>query len=178
MASILTSPSATADDRSDAMLRAFQDACFPNLNDLAAQRKRITEAGFVQSPRSEIPGIDLKGETVVVISGPDGVQRSVSSAEDYRRERDGLNVHLSEITIVGTRHIQCWLDDVAAAGPVSDKKLADWIGRPADANSPAPFAAHRKVWANRFGALPGSYDEIAASTAPGIRVVHAPPSWQ
>jgi hypothetical protein len=162
MASVTGFPSAKAEDRSDAMLRAFQDACFPHLNDLAAQRQRIIEAGFVQSPRTEIPGVALNGETVVVISGSDGSQKSVSSSEDYRRQRDGFAVFLSEITIVGTRHAQCWLNDLTAGGPVSDKKLAKWIGRPADAKEPAPFAQHRSAWASRAGALPGGYDEIAS----------------
>src|SRR5262245_50024896 len=79
LASILGPLSAIAEDRSDAMLRAFQDACFPHLNDLATQRQRITEAGFVQSPRAEIPGVDLKGETVVFTLGPSGVEKAVSS---------------------------------------------------------------------------------------------------
>jgi hypothetical protein len=167
MASMTGSPSAKAEDRSDAMLRAFQDTCFPHLNDLATQRQRITEAGFVQSPRVEIQGVELNGETVVVITGSGGVERSVSASEHYRRQHDGLALFLSEITLGGTRHIQCWLDDVAADAPVSDEKLADWIGRPADANSPAPWAPHRSVWAKRFGALPDGYDEIASEFRAG-----------
>ena len=167
MASMTGSPSAKAQDRSDAVLRAFQDACFPHLNDLAAQRRRIIEAGFVQSPRAEIPGVDLKGETIVYSYGANGIEKSVSSSETYRRQRDGFALFLSEITIGGIRRTHCSLDDLGAPEPVSDKKLADWIGRPADESKPGLVAQHRSMWASRFGALPGGYNEIASEYRAG-----------
>jgi hypothetical protein len=167
VAGLLGSAGATAQDRSDAMLRAFQDACFPQLTDLPAQRKRIVEAGFVQHPRAEIPGLDLNGETIVIISGPDRVEKAVSSSESYRRERDGFMLLLSEIAILGTRHTQCSLYDLGVAGAVDDKKLTDWIGRRADESKPVLGVEHRSMWTSRFGALPGGYEEIVSEYRSG-----------
>jgi hypothetical protein len=166
MVGMMASQSAMAHDRSDAMLRAFQEACFPHLDDIVPQRKRISEAGFVDLSGIEpvLRDLDLQGKTVIFDSH--GGKREVVPETHYR-QRDGFKLFLTVVKDLDFAMTSCAILDLEAAGPVNERNLADWIGRPADESKPAFGAQHRKVWKVRSGALPGGYSEIASQYSSG-----------
>ncbi|MBO0763154.1 MAG: hypothetical protein J2P50_00975 [Hyphomicrobiaceae bacterium] len=174
LASLLGPPRAMAQDRSDAMVGAFQDACVPHLDDVAAWRKKIIEAGFVEPPRTQVPGLknlDLRGKTVIF--DRDGGMREVVP-ETQHRQRDGFELFLYVMKDPDAGMTSCAVYDFEAADPAIEKKVADWIGRPAD--SPASGSQHRSTWSSIAAALPGGYEEIMSEyrlSRPSVAVMEA-----
>jgi hypothetical protein len=164
VAVLLGSPGATAQDRSDAMLRAFQDACFPRLDDLASRRKKVVDAGFKQIPVDAIPELRIATKSIdlalKLLGPPDGAQAVMPAFETYQGQREGfelavlLLVHVSH----GVSSNECFVYDFAAVEAVSEKKVAAWLGRPAD---------HTSRWSSRWTTgLPAGYDEVFSSSSP------------
>jgi hypothetical protein len=155
-----------AEDRSDAMLHAFQEACFPRLDDPAARRLKIVGAGFAQVPVDAVPEIkvmvQLPDQIRKLVGLPDSYQGPLPSVEyeTYRGRREGLDlvVVLQALVSHGDRRSQCIVYDFGAVEPVSEKKVAEWIGRPADKQRRLRLRDTGWVWrTNGAAALPGGY---------------------
>ena len=142
-----------AADRSDAMLSAFQDACFPQLKDLEAQRAKLIESGFTSVPSDSIP------ELRQLHNLAQGAKEFLPMFETYRGQRDGVELVVDLLVRItsGTKQHSCGVYDFAAPEPVNDRKLADWLGRPADYPPRGP--GHISKWLSING-LPEGYAEI------------------
>ena len=161
-AGVLGSPSAMAEDRSDAMLHAFQDACFPRLDDPAARGQKIVGAEFARVPINAVPEIKLMAQLLRV---PDDMKAFLSvEYETYRGQRRGIDlvVVLQEMVSRGERRSLCIVYDFGAVEPVSESKVAEWIGRPADKQRRLRLRDSGWVWASGVAALPGGYHAIGS----------------
>jgi hypothetical protein len=129
--------------------------------------EKIIEAGFVEPPRTEVPGLkdlDLRGKTFIFdING--GMREVVP--ETYHWQREGFELFVSVVKDSDIGMTSCAVYDFKAAGPVSDEKVADWIGRPAD--NPASGTQHRSKWSSVVAALPGNYDQVVSEYRPDRR---------
>jgi hypothetical protein len=130
-------------------------------------------AGFAQVPVDEIPEIKLMTRLPEVISKflgiPESHQASLPSVEyeTYRGQREGIDlvVVLQATVSRGEKQSQCIVYDFAAVEPVSEKKVAEWIGRSADKQirdmGSIKFRSGWR-WASRAAALPGGYQGISS----------------
>jgi hypothetical protein len=129
------------------------------------QRSRSSKAKghrsrFVQVPSEAIP--ELRRVAAWIAFGGLVVDNQKPLFETYRGQRQGFDLvaYLMVRTREGTRSTECGIHDFGAARPVSDKRVMDWIGRPAD--NPAEGSQHRRWQAGPIAALPGGYDEVAS----------------
>jgi len=167
VAGLLGSADTAAQDRSDAMLRAFQDACFPRLNDLASRRQKVVDAGFKQVPADAIPEFRMAAKSIELplklLGPPDGAQAVLPVFETYQGQREGfaLMVLLQVHVLQGVSKNECFVYDFAAVEPVSEKKMAAWLGRPADRSL---------RWSSSWTmGLPAGYQEVSSSASPPQR---------